>query len=482
MENQPSIKNLAENSATNSATAQVFKTVLNSAILATALSLSACGGGGGSGSDTPQVTVDANSGGDGGDSSGDTGGDSSTGIYDSTFSVGSDKMMDLSVAKGAGAAAEISVLKKSGLLLKTSLNANDQSLTQVKDTSNNDGLFPEHIASFKQVGTSNTLIATCHSGDASSLQNNFPWQAFVTPGYIDLHMSDNPTEVISISSADLEIERAGKEYQFVGCQSLEEASLSTDQSGDLIVTMSIIAHLVNVTTTLPIPGDEITSRYALMTLSLTLDNSINTFGWVKSGGNISLDSYNYLHAITGIGDQFLAVTSLSDSEHYIAAKVGYGTDRENVVYRYTPTNGLQKVFESATNPFNGSTQHWKVTDMQVTADNQGVNMLYLVSDTAGLIAIDLDAVNTTPSGTALPVSLAPTTIPGGDYDQCIDVLTAGYNGTLICHDSSDPGHMLEFSEPQATNVVGMAQLFSGKEEAEQIKAELEGAGAEVEVK
>lgn len=47
---------------TNLLKIQVFKTVLSSAILATALSLSACGGGSGSGSDTSQVTDGNNSG------------------------------------------------------------------------------------------------------------------------------------------------------------------------------------------------------------------------------------------------------------------------------------------------------------------------------------------------------------------------------------------------------------------------------------
>ena len=85
----------------------------------------------------------------------------------------------------------------------------------------------------------------------------------------------------------------------------------------------------------------------------------------------------------------------------------------------------------------------------------------------------------------------------GDFTRCVDQLAV--NGTTVwCHDSTDEGKLIEFTAPAVTQSeipeeiaeeapVKVAALAASsytvsKEEAEQIKAELEGAGAEVEVK
>lgn len=85
----------------------------------------------------------------------------------------------------------------------------------------------------------------------------------------------------------------------------------------------------------------------------------------------------------------------------------------------------------------------------------------------------------------------------GDFTRCVDQLAV--NGTTVwCHDSTDEGKLIEFTAPTVTQSeapeeaieeapVKVAALSTSsykvsKEEAEQIKAELEGAGAEVEVK
>lgn len=80
-------------------------------------------------------------------------------------------------------------------------------------------------------------------------------------------------------------------------------------------------------------------------------------------------------------------------------------------------------------------------------------------------------------------------LTGGDYESCVDALAV--NGTTAwCHDSTDEGTLIEFTLPSVPQTEAVLLPSTGvalraevsKEEAEQIKAELEGAGAEVEVK
>ena len=88
-------------------------------------------------------------------------------------------------------------------------------------------------------------------------------------------------------------------------------------------------------------------------------------------------------------------------------------------------------------------------------------------------------------------------LSGGDFTRCVDQLAV--NGTTVwCHDSTDEGKLIEFTAPTVpqSDVVeetpeespvravspAASSYKASKEEAEQIKAELEGAGAEVEVK
>ena len=80
-------------------------------------------------------------------------------------------------------------------------------------------------------------------------------------------------------------------------------------------------------------------------------------------------------------------------------------------------------------------------------------------------------------------------LTGGDYESCVDALAV--NGTTAwCHDSTDEGTLIEFTLPSVPQTEAVLlpstdldlRAEVSKEEAEQIKAELEGAGAEVEVK
>ena len=130
------------------------------------------------------------------------------------------------------------------------------------------------------------------------------------------------------------------------------------------------------------------------------------------------------------------------------------------------------VLNTEDNPFTSDTENGAVIlDLVYSGEN-----LLAVSEDAGLAGADFTG------GEYVLLS-------GGDFTRCVDQLAV--NGTTVwCHDSADEGKLIEFTAPdvpqsQAPVVVAVSQRFvnkASKEEAEQIKAELEGAGAEVEVK
>ena len=132
------------------------------------------------------------------------------------------------------------------------------------------------------------------------------------------------------------------------------------------------------------------------------------------------------------------------------------------------------------NPFTSDTENGAVIlDLVYSGEN-----LLAVSADAGLAGADFTG------GEYVALS-------GGDFTRCVDQLAV--NGTTVwCHDSTDEGKLIEFTAPTVpqsdvveetpeespVRVLSLAasSYKASKEEAEQIKAELEGAGAEVEVK
>ncbi len=132
------------------------------------------------------------------------------------------------------------------------------------------------------------------------------------------------------------------------------------------------------------------------------------------------------------------------------------------------------------NPFTSESEEGAtIFDLAYSGDN-----LLAVSGDAGLAGADF-------TGEQFVM------LTGGDYENCVDQLAV--NGTTVwCHDSTDEGKLIEFTAPTVpqSDVVeeapeessvqavsfGSASYKVSKEEAEQIKAELEGPGAEVEVK
>ncbi|MDK2777971.1 MAG: hypothetical protein KYX62_09940 [Pseudomonadota bacterium] len=128
------------------------------------------------------------------------------------------------------------------------------------------------------------------------------------------------------------------------------------------------------------------------------------------------------------------------------------------------------ILETAGNIFTSATDNGaEILDIAVSGDD-----LFAVSADEGLAGGDF-------SGEEFVL------LSGGDFEHCVDALAV--NGTTLwCHDATDEGKLIEFTAPdvpqsevEETLPVAAAMLKSDSL-GEQIKAELEGAGAEVEVK
>ncbi len=162
-------------------------------------------------------------------------------------------------------------------------------------------------------------------------------------------------------------------------------------------------------------------------------------------------------------DDFLVAMTVEDNTYLLSALESEGIELNN--------DG---------NPFTSDTENGVVIlDLVYSGES-----LLAVSADAGLAGADFNG------GEYVLLS-------GGDFTRCVDQLAV--NGTTVwCHDSTDEGKLIEFTAPTVpqsdvveetpeespVRAVSLAasSYKASKEEAEQIKAELEGAGAEVEVK
>ncbi|MEC8908655.1 MAG: hypothetical protein VYE76_07235 [Pseudomonadota bacterium] len=162
-------------------------------------------------------------------------------------------------------------------------------------------------------------------------------------------------------------------------------------------------------------------------------------------------------------DDFLVAMTVEDNTYLLSALESEGIELNN--------DG---------NPFTSDTEN-------------GVVILDLVYSGESLLAVSADAGLAGADFTGGEYVM----LSGGDFTRCVDQLAV--NGTTVwCHDSTDEGKLIEFTAPTVPQSdvveetpeespvravsVGSASYKVSKEEAEQIKAELEGAGAEVEVK
>ena len=182
----------------------------------------------------------------------------------------------------------------------------------------------------------------------------------------------------------------------------------------------------------------------------------------------------------------------TEAEIYEEAEVNWASSAVDIL-----ENSAGDEFYMVSVNVEGSTGIYDFDDTEVLVDmngnpftsatDSGADILDLINNGTDVFAVSADAgLAGVDFGDESLVMLT-----GGDYENCVDALAVD-GTTAWCHDSTDEGTLIEFTLPSVpqTEVVLLRSTATGvafrakvsKEEAEQIKAELEGAGAEVEVK
>jgi hypothetical protein len=310
------------------------------------------------------------------------------------------------------------------------------------------------------------LIATCGYEEASMIEGGeIPTRGEIGPRAVAIE-EKVAIEAETHTPASLEIYLAGTDisasldisdeiegnYSLVDCHSLGGLSASD------LSNKGTSAYEVDFFIT----GQDSTGDVAVFEASLIYNYESNE---VTESDFSVLDSSTIISAAVAENpeDDFLVAMTI-EGETYLLESLG----EEGIVLS---TEG---------NPFTSESEEGAtIFDLAYSGDN-----LFAVSGDAGLAGADF-------TGEQFVM------LTGGDYENCVDQLAV--NGTTVwCHDSTDEGKLIEFTAPAVTQSeapeeaieeapVKVAALAASsykvsKEEAEQIKAELEGAGAEVEVK
>ena len=310
------------------------------------------------------------------------------------------------------------------------------------------------------------LIATCGYEEASMIEGGeIPMRGEVGPRAVAIE-EKVAIEAETHTPASLEIYLAGTDisasldisdeiegnYSLVDCHSLGGLSASD------LSSKGTSAYEVDFFIT----GQDSTGDVAVFEASLIYNYESNE---VTESDFSVLDSSTIISAAVAENpeDDFLVAMTI-EGETYLLETLG----EEGIVLS---TEG---------NPFTSESEEGAtIFDLAYSGDN-----LFAVSGDAGLAGADF-------TGEQFVM------LTDGDYANCVDQLAV--NGTTVwCHDSTDEGKLIEFTAPAVTQSeapeeaieeapVKVAALAASsytvsKEEAEQIKAELEGAGAEVEVK
>lgn len=302
------------------------------------------------------------------------------------------------------------------------------------------------------------LIATCGYEEASMIEGGeIPTRGEVGPRAVAIE-EKVAIEAETHTPASLEIYLAGTDisasldisdeiegnYSLVDCHSLGGLSASD------LSSKGTSAYEVDFFIT----GQDSTGDVAVFEASLIYNYESNE---VTESDFSVLDSSTIISAAVAENpeDDFLVAMTI-EGETYLLESLGEG--------------GI--VLSTEGNPFTSESEDGAtIFDLAYSGDN-----LFAVSGDAGLAGADF-------TGEQFVM------LTDGDYTNCVDQLAM--NGTTVwCHDSTDEGKLIEFTAPtvpqseapERAPVVAASSYKVSKEEAEQIKAELEGAGAEVEVK
>ncbi|WP_260998915.1 ribosomal protein L7/L12 [Thalassolituus hydrocarboniclasticus] len=391
----------------------------------------------------------------GGSSSGGNGSSQNTTYTDTGWSVGSDELVGLTYPQGAEDGPLVA-LKRS--------TASDNRVTHTlmladsttKEFTPVDGLtlasnYYRDVLALPVSGTvdgtdvSTVLVATCGYAEASLLEGG------TAPGSGASAMAVAP----AAAPATLEIYLPGlnvthsADFDDVG-----EVLIDCHSMGGLQVFDTASKGGSSYNVTFYVSGQKADGGFGLFEVTVDYDYTQNAITNAE------------IYEASSLGFFFSAVEADPEDDYFVALSAEGDTYLLDDLVTRTP------VLSADGNPFTADTSEGAIIlDLAFSGDN-----LLAVSADSGLLGADFTGE-------------AYTLLSGGDFTRCVDQLAV--NGTTLwCHDSTDEGKLIEFTAPdvpqsQAPVVVAVSQRFvskASKEEAEQIKAELEGAGAEVEVK
>ncbi|SIS91192.1 hypothetical protein SAMN05421686_10665 [Thalassolituus maritimus] len=304
------------------------------------------------------------------------------------------------------------------------------------------------------------LIATCGYEEASMIEGGeIPMRGEVGPRAVAVEEETQTPASLEIylagtdisTSLDINDETEGN-YFLVDCHSLGGLSASD------LSSKGTDAYEVDFFIT----GKDSTGEVAVFEASLIYNYENN---------EVTESDFAVLESI----EEILSAVAEDPEDDFLVAMT---TERRTYLLSELKEAGIELNMES--NPFTSEAEEGAIIlDLVYSGEN-----LLAVSDDAGLAGADFTG------GEYVLLS-------GGDFTRCVDQLAV--NGTTVwCHDSTDEGKLIEFTAPTVpqsdvveeipeespAKAVSLAasSYKASKEEAEQIKAELEGAGAEVEVK
>ena len=387
---------------------------------------------------------------------------------DLTWSAGSDEMVGLTYPQGAENSTLFALKRSedsSGALSHSLLQADTSSkeLNAVSGISLTQDYYRDVLAlpvsgTFEGQELNTAIVATCGYSEASILEGG------------DVP-SSNP-DGVALAAADTSTPAAQLEIYIPGTDISETLAL-TDVDDDTVSLINChsmggleVYDLANKGGTgyivsIYIHGQNNQEAFSTFNVAFVYDDSQNEF--------VSAETEVYEEAEVNWASSAVDILENSAGDEFYMVSVN--VEGSTGIYDFDETEVL---VDMDGNPFTSATDSG--VDILDLANN-GTDV-FAVSADAGLAGVDFG-----------DESLVMLT--GGDYESCVDALAVN-GSTAWCHDSTDEGKLIEFTLPSVpqTEVVLVRSTATGvafraevsKEEAEQIKAELEGAGAEVEVK
>ncbi len=429
-------------------------------LLATLSSIALTGCGGGSSSGSGDDTDGTGNGNDTPQNQDDTPVVLTT-YTDLSWSVGSDELVGLTYPQGAEDGPLVALKRSSAsdnsvthsLMLAESSTKEFTAIDGLTLTSNyyRDVLALPVSGTFEGTEVSTVLIATCGYSEASLLEGGTPADTDVSAREVALE----PTPAETVDPATLQIYLPGTDVTYsTNFEYNGEALIDCHSMGGLSVFDTASKGGSSYAVTFYVSGQKNDGQFGLFEVSVEYDYAQNE---ITDADIYEEDSMRFF---------FTAVEADPEDDYLVALNV------EGDTYLLDDFESKFTLLESDGNPFTADTSEGAdILDLAFSGDD-----LFAVSADAGLVGADFTGE-------------AYTLLSGGDFTRCVDQLAV--NGTTLwCHDSADEGKLIEFTAPdvpqsQAPVVVAVSQHSANKaskEEAEQIKAELEGAGAEVEVK